>query len=104
MDDRRRVRVVQALPFSYGAKRGAPVIRCLDCRNRRRFARGVSLTWRSPFRVCYHHWLKRRAILHVASRVALVAFGAVFAIALCLAAAAGYVAKVAWELRALVCR
>ncbi len=77
---------------------------CLDCRNRRRFARGVSLTWWSPFRVCYHHWLKRRAALHVAGRVALVAFGAAFAIALCLAAADGWSSKVAWELRGLVCR
>jgi len=70
--------------------------RCLDCRNRRRFARGVSLTWWSPFRVCYRHWLKRRAILHVAGRVALallVAGGVV-----------GFVAKVAWELRGLVSR
>ena len=77
---------------------------CLDCRNRRRFARGSGLGWRSMFRICYPCWQRRHARLHVAGRVALVAFGAAFAIALCLAAAAGWASKVAWELRGAVCR
>lgn len=55
---------------------------CLDCRNRRRFAGGAV---RAPWLLlCYHCYLRRRARLHIASRVALVALSAAFAIALVL--------------------
>jgi hypothetical protein len=79
-------------------------VRCVDCVNRRRFARGVSLTWWSPFRVCYAHWLKWHARLHIAGRIALVSIGTAFLVSLVLAGVAGWYTKVAWELSHLVGR
>lgn len=70
---------------------------CYDCRNRRAFARGSGLGWRSMFRVCYSHWRQRQARLHIAGRVALVAIVA----ALIVCGVCGFVAKVAWEVRGL---
>jgi hypothetical protein len=69
-------------------------VNCLNCRNRRCLARG--LTWFWWTRRCYYHDRRRRAVLHIAGRIslALVVFAGFL----------GFFAKVVWELRALVGR
>jgi hypothetical protein len=64
---------------------------CLICRNRRAWARSSGAGWWAMSRLCYHHWQRRRAVLHIAGRVslALVVFAGLF----------GFFAKVVWELR-----
>jgi hypothetical protein len=61
---------------------------CLDCRNRRRFARGTGL--HAPWLLlCYHCYLRRRALWHIAGRLSILLVSAAFAIAL-VAVAAGW--------------
>jgi hypothetical protein len=54
----------------------------------------------SMFRVCYGHWMRRRSVLHIAGRAALIVLG-------CLAVFVGLMAwasKVAWDIGGLVGR
>ena len=44
------------------------MIRCIACRNRRRFARYAGVSYWSWTRVCYGCWMRRRAMVHIAGR------------------------------------
>lgn len=75
-------------------------MRCHDCKSARRWARSCGCSWLlSLTRQCWSHYSALQGFLHIAGRVAMVLV-AVAVGALCLI---GFVNKIAWELRGLVC-
>ena len=57
---------------------------CLDCRAARHWSRSSGLSrWRSWFRLCWTHWQRRHARLHIAGQLALAGIATAFIIVMC---------------------
>lgn len=77
---------------------------CAACLGRKAVALALFPRRRPLYVRCGSCKMRRRARWHVVSRAVAVAFGAVFAIVVCVAGMRGYYEKVAWEIRGLVGR